>query len=242
MASAAEQKTDWNLGETVIWVSTRDHSLILAMSDSSEAETITRAFFDLDRLPKGDAVITVSELRRSLPPASPVSLDRQIRWLETVPPRKPSPDLVLQEITRSVRAHRVQLTMRPCEPNNTLRVAVSPSEANDLEFRLTGHWDEPVAVWSRSAREQVGTSPRFSRRDVLRLWPEWVRRTVALTAAIRGYVEEISTPEAPLTKAEARERCLKEVPGARPRAFEKAWARVDPARKRGRGKHGSPRH
>jgi hypothetical protein len=71
MASAAEQKTDWNLGETVIWVSTRDYSLILAMSDSSEAETITRAFFDLDRLPKGDAVITVSELRRSPPPLAP---------------------------------------------------------------------------------------------------------------------------------------------------------------------------
>jgi hypothetical protein len=46
------------------------------------------------------------------------------------------------------------------------------------------------------------------------------------------------TPEAPLTKADAPLRCLAEVPNAYPEAFKRAWAKLEPSRKRARGKHG----
>jgi hypothetical protein len=41
-----------------------------------------------------------------------------------------------------------------------------------------------------------------------------------------------------LTKGEALDRCSVEVPNAYPEAFKRAWAQLEPSRKRGRGKHG----
>ena len=43
-----------------------------------------------------------------------------------------------------------------------------------------------------------------------------------------------------VTKAEARKRCLQEVPGAYPEAFEGAWREFPRERKRGVGQHGPP--
>ena len=60
-------------------------------------------------------------------------------------------------------------------------------------------------------------------------------------APILHRLQEIMKPEAPLTKAEAWERCLAEVPRAYPAGLEKAWAKLDPSCKRGRGKHGRRR-
>jgi hypothetical protein len=136
----------------------------------------------------------------------------------------------------------VRLTMRPCEPNNRLRVAVSPSEANDLEFRLTEDPLEPVLVWSRERQSPAGRSPRFSRSDVIRAWPERSKKPAAATRLILRYLQEIMTSEAPLTKHEALERCIAEVRGAYPAAFEKAWAQLEPSRKRRRGKRGPAAH
>jgi hypothetical protein len=51
-------------------------------------------------------------------------------------------------------------------------------------------------------------------------------------------LRKITDPDAPLTKSEARRRCLAEVPNAYLGAFEKAWSELEPSYKRGRGKHG----
>jgi hypothetical protein len=228
MTTAAEQKAYWNYGEVVMWICTRDHDRVAELRHMREAKAIIRAVFGSK---------SGWELWWARTDAGP---ELEARRFEA--PLMMRPDEANEVLSRKVLSGRLGMMMIRYDGDDHGRTGVSLSEANDFEFRLTGDPDEPVIVWSRALQKQVGTSPWFLRRDVLRLWPEWVTRTVTLMAAIRGYVEEISTPEAPLTKAEARERCLREVPGARPRAFERAWARVDPARKRGRGKHGPPRH
>jgi len=52
--------------------------------------------------------------------------------------------------------------------------------------------------------------------------------------AILRHLREITTPEAPLTKLKAQERCLSEVPNAYPGAFKRAWAELETSCKRGR--------
>src|SRR5262249_50221492 len=53
-------------------------------------------------------------------------------------------------------------------------------------------------------------------------------KTAADSGAILRHLREIITPEAPLTKLEAKRRRLAEVPNAYPEAFEKAWAQLEP--------------
>src|SRR6266851_2326084 len=45
MASAVDQKTFWSLGEIVMWIRTRDHDRIRAMSGLSELEAMVPAMF-----------------------------------------------------------------------------------------------------------------------------------------------------------------------------------------------------
>jgi hypothetical protein len=80
------------------------------------------------------------------------------------------------------------------------------------------------------------------RADVIRAWPVRNTKTTAVYLAILRHLREIMTPEAPLTKREAQEVCLAEVPNAYSAAFEKAWAELDVSCKRGRGKHGRRAH
>jgi hypothetical protein len=76
------------------------------------------------------------------------------------------------------------------------------------------------------------------RADVIRAWPAQNKKTAATSHAILRYLRQIMTPEAPLTKLEAQQRCMIEVLHAYPEAFKRAWAELDPSCKRGRGKHG----
>jgi hypothetical protein len=102
-----------------------------------------------------------------------------------------------------------------------------------------GHPVAPVGLWSRSRRDTlVWRSPQFLRADVIRLWPAEKTKPAAVRSAILQHLREIMTPGAPLTKLEALQRCLAEVPNAYPGAFKKAWSELEPSRKRGRGKHG----
>jgi hypothetical protein len=55
---------------------------------------------------------------------------------------------------------------------------------------------------------------------------------------ILRHLREIMTPEPPLTKVEAQQRCMAEVPNAYLEAFKQAWMELDSSYKRGRGKHG----
>ena len=77
------------------------------------------------------------------------------------------------------------------------------------------------------------------RSDVVRVWPARNTKTAAVSAAILRHLRKIMVPEAPLTKLEARQRCMAKVDNAYPEAFKKAWAELEPSFKRGRGKHGS---
>jgi hypothetical protein len=92
-------------------------------------------------------------------------------------------------------------------------------------------------LWSRSRGILLWRSPQFLSADVISAWPARKLKPASVSTAILHRLQEIMTPEAPLTKAEARQRCLAEVPKAYPAAFEKAWAKLDPSCKRGRGKH-----
>jgi len=58
------------------------------------------------------------------------------------------------------------------------------------------------------------------------------------TGEMLRHLREIMTPEPPLTKVEARQRCMAEVPNAYLEAFKQAWMELDSSYKRGRGKHG----
>ena len=77
-------------------------------------------------------------------------------------------------------------------------------------------------------------SPQFLRGDIIRVWPAR-KKAAAVSGAISRHLQAISTCAAPLTKAEAQRRCLAEVPSAYDQAFNKAWALLDPSRKRRRG-------
>jgi hypothetical protein len=77
---------------------------------------------------------------------------------------------------------------------------------------------------------------------VIGVWPAQNTKTAAVFGAILRHLRQITTPAAPLTKLEAQQRCMREVPNAYPEAFKKAWADLDPSYKRGRGEHGPRAH
>ena len=45
MTRAVDQKTYWSLGEIVMWIRTRDHERVAAMSDLSEEDAMALAMF-----------------------------------------------------------------------------------------------------------------------------------------------------------------------------------------------------
>jgi len=45
MASAVDQKTFWGLAEMVMWIRTRDHERVVALTDLSEPEAMVQAMF-----------------------------------------------------------------------------------------------------------------------------------------------------------------------------------------------------
>ena len=66
MTSAAGQKTYWGLGEIVMWIRTRDHERVAAISDLSEEDAMVLAMFtDMARLSEQDGKFTRSPPRPS---------------------------------------------------------------------------------------------------------------------------------------------------------------------------------
>ena len=116
------------------------------------------------------------------------------------------------------------------------KLPVPLAELDNLEFRIPS--DHPLAkvgLWSRSHNTLMWRSPQFLREDVIRVWPARKKKSVAVSGVILLYLQTIMAPAAPLTRAEAQQRCLAEVPDAYPGAFKKAWAILDPSCKRRRG-------
>ena len=134
------------------------------------------------------------------------------------------------------------MTAVRCHEGRDEQDPVPPTELNDLTFRLHPNLrGASVGLWSRSRDVLVWRSPQFSRADVIGIWPGRNRKTAAASVAILRHLRKISPPQAPLTKPDAEQRCMAEVPNAYPEAFKKAWADLDPTYKRGRGKHGPRR-
>jgi hypothetical protein len=154
------------------------------------------------------------------------------------------PDRALADLHRKLRSHHVLLTAVKCDGNNGERMAVSPADLNNLVIRFTpgGTSVTSVGLWSRSRGNLVWESLQFLRANVIRAWPARNTKTAAIGVAILRHLREITTPEAPITKLEAQQRCLAEVRNAYPEAFKKAWAELETSCKRGRGKHGPRAH
>ena len=135
------------------------------------------------------------------------------------------------------------MTAIKCEGNREEQIPVPLVELNDLMFRFVpGHAVAPVGLWSRSRNTLVWKSPQFLSGDVVGAWPTRNTKTTAVSRAILRHLRGIMSPEAPLSRVEALQRCVAEVPNAYPAAFKKAWADLEPGCKRGRGKHGPRKH
>jgi hypothetical protein len=240
MTIAVDQKTYWGIGETVMWIRIRDPERVAAMSEMSEEEAMASAMFafktQLDRHSLLGLPATTSDADCD-PTASqdPLRIEGPISM---------PPDQALDDLHKKLRSRRLPLTAIRCDGNNGERKPVPPADLNDLIVRLTpgGHPVLSVGLWSRSSDILVWRSPQFLRADVISAWPVRNTKTAAVSIAILRHLREIMTPEAPLTKLEAQERCLAEVPHAYPEGFRKAWAELEPSCKRGRGKHGPRVH
>jgi hypothetical protein len=229
-----DQKTYWGLLETVKWISTRDDERVAAMWDMSEEDRIAVAMFGSLLVRPG----TTSDADREA--AAPQSNRKSSGIGGAI---VMGPGQALDDLLRKVQSRRVQMSAIRCDASSDEQIPVPPAELNDLIFRLSpGHRLAPVGVWSRSRDTLVWRSPQFLRTNVIRAWPARNKKTAVVCVAIVHHLREITTPEAPLTKLEAQQRCLAEVPNAYPEAFKKAWAELETSCKRGRGKHGPRVH
>jgi hypothetical protein len=237
-----DQKTYWGLGEVVMWIRTGDYERVAALSDLSETEAMERAMFTL-RMPmdaRSLSRFSTTNCEANREAAAPPDKDKaaDIEWPGLMPP-----DTVFDDVIRKLRSGCLPLTATKHGRDSDEQIPVPSAELNDLVFRfIPDHPIAQVGLWSRSRRLVAWRSPQFSRSDVVRVWPARNTKTAAVPAAILRHLREIMIPEAPLTKSEAQRRCMTEVPNAYPAAFKKAWMRLEPFLKRGRGKHGSRAH
>jgi hypothetical protein len=228
-----DQKACWNLPETLRWITTRDEKRITAMWDMDEDHGIALALYgekpqlDPRSLLFFHANRNSDLLKTSKSPHADMSLVM-------------GPSEALCNLLKKVQSRCLWMTAIRCDGSCNERIEVPPAELNDLELRLCPDDQLPsVGLWSRSRRILVWRSPQFMRVEVIRIWPARNTKTAAASGAILRHLRQISTPEAPLTKGEAQQRCITEVPNAYPEAFKKAWAKLESSHKRGRGKHGS---
>jgi hypothetical protein len=229
MMVSADKKTFWDLSETVMWICTRDEQCVAALWDMNENEKLHRALYEMG----------VKRAARSRP-ASGSNLGADLEPAE--PQGAGALSGGLGDVLKKVHSGRVRMTAIKCDGTRDGQIDVPLAELNDLEFRLI--LDDPVApvrLWSRSGKTLVWKAPQFLRKDVVREWPARNTKTATVYHAILRHLQQVMPLDAPLTKAEAQRRCLAEVPNAYLEAFKKAWAKLEPSRKRARGKHG-PRH
>ena len=172
--------------------------------------------------------------------ATPPNKDKAARVEVPVPM---PPDAALDDVQRKLRSGCLSLTAIRHGRDSDEQIPVPPAELNDLEFRfIPGHQIASTGLWSRSRGLLAWASPQFLRSDVIHSWPARNTKIAAVTGAILRHLRKIMIPEAPLTKPEAQRRCMAEVSNAYPEAFKKAWEKLDPSCKRGRGKHGPRVH
>jgi hypothetical protein len=238
MNNPVDYKTYWGVSEMVMWIRTRDHERVAAMSGLSETDAMGLALFThLARLdPHSLRRFSVMNSDSDRPTAAPHGNGGSSKITE---PSMMDPSRALDDLHRKVHSRRVEMTAIRCKGSSDEQTPVLPVELNDLTFRfIPEHAVAPVGLWSRSRGVVVWRSPQFLRAHALRAWPARNTKTAAVSGAILRHLQKIMTRDAPLTKSEAQRRCLAEVPNAYLGAFKKAWAELEPSCKRGRGKHG----
>jgi hypothetical protein len=164
---------------------------------------------------------------------SPQDNETRLRTDEPILPARAMDDLFAK-----VSSGLVRMTAVRFGGSSDGQIPVPLAELNGLMFRIATGDGVRVGLRSRSRGFLVWSSPQFLHTDVIRAWPARNRKTAASSRAILRYLRQIMTPEIPLTKLEAQQRCMAEVPHAYPEAFKKAWGELEPSCKRARGKHG----
>jgi hypothetical protein len=234
MIISKDQKTYWSIPETVRWICTRDEDRVAAMWNIDESHGMALALFgekpELD--PRSLLIFKAAgpNCERRAPGLLSKSESSRI---DASPVMGPSE--ALDDLLKKVQSGRIRMTAVKCDRSCNEQIEVPPAELNDLIFGLC----PAVGLWSRSRGILVWRSPQFLRVEVIRIWPARNTKTAAVSGAILRHLRQISTPQAPLTKREAQQRCMAEVPNA---YLEKAWAKLEASRKRGRGKHGPRAH
>jgi hypothetical protein len=226
-----DRKTYWDLLETLRWIATRDERRVAALRDRSDEEKMALAHSGM-RTPR--AV-------HSLPGPSGSNLGAELEAPALQGDGAASDPL--NDVHAKVQSASVHMTAIRFHGGTDEQIPVPLAELNDLRFLLIPSYTvAPVGLWSRTGWTLVWRSPQFLRADVVRAWPARNSKTAGVSVAILCHLRKIMSAEAPLTRAEAQRRCMAAVPNAYPEAFKKAWAELDRALKRGRGKHGRRAH
>ena len=232
MTSVVDPKAYWDLFETVWWIRSRDEEWVANMQDKSEEDKAALALFGLKpetellpRLSLPEAEFNAAMQMVSACIAEPILLDQ-----------------TLDDLFKKVSSGQVRMTAIRFGRSSDGQIPVPLAELNGLMFRIATGNRVRAGLWSRSHDLLVWSSPQFLRADAIRAYPARNKKTAATAHAILRHLRQLMTPEAPLTKLEAQQRCMAEVPHAYPEAFKKAWAELEPSRKRARGKHGPRSH
>jgi hypothetical protein len=231
MTSVVDPKAYWDLLETVWWIRSRDEEWVADMQDKSEEDKAALALFGL----KPEVKLLP---RLSLPEAE---FNAALQMVSACT-AEPFLDQALDDLFKKVSSGQVRMTAIRFGRSSDGQIPVSLAELNGLMFRIATGNRVRAGLWSRSHDLLVWSSPQFLRADAIRAYPARNKKTAATAHAILRHLRQLMTAEAPLTKLEAQQRCMTEVPHAYPEAFKKAWAELEPSRKRGRGKHGRRAH
>jgi len=219
MTNSADRKIWWNLAEALMWICTRSYERVAALWNTSEEwalADVTFGFREQRRLPAAqfmtaaDADPAGAEAAAINPgtySGAPTS-DKNIPDADQ--PIIMPPEKALEDLKRKVQGGRIPMTATRCG-ENTAR-PVPEVELSDLEFRfIPGHRIAPLGFWSRFRNALAWTSPLFLSADVIRNWPAQNTRNAAVMSAILEHLRNVMDPEAPLTKVDARRRCMAEV-------------------------------
>jgi hypothetical protein len=199
----------WSLSQVLVWMCTRDQKMVSAVRDPFDAESLGREYFRY-------RLLTIDKLECGLNSGTSI-----------------------EEFMKIWPGGRIQTWGR--RPTTSNFEAIEPQELGDLQLRIDVDEDgtRRAALWSKASQRRRWEQPRFSPRDVKRLWPAPVlrpRKSQALDRAILDFLCEI-TKSGPIIKNIAMAKS-EVVPGWSRNSFERAWKELPKERKIARGKHG----
>ena len=235
------RKPIWDATEAVIWICTRNDHFLDLVSTIPDERRLALALFGARRPLNPRSLLLY---RQAYPEDAHETAD---------PPTCPAipahafgldmwPDEAWEELIRKTSGGTVKMTaMRYGVSSN--RTLIPRTELNGLKFCVRSDTGAPlVGLYDRSSDVLVWHSPEFLSATVVRAWPARSVKTLNVSNAILDHLHQIMRTDPPLTKPDARGLCLAAVKDAYPAAFDKAWVKLDPSLKRGRGKHGPRAH